>query len=155
MNEDARFIADRAFPGVPVNSSEGTYFVFDQKYWMADDAEVRAWGADYPDAENFFQLLYGPNRSPASNGAGYDNKTFNALYKRATMMFDSPERTALYEKMNKFVANQVPWIFGVHRQEFVLAQGWFKNFASTDFENGMAKYLNVDIEEKKRLLKLF
>lgn len=49
MNEDDRFIADRAFPGVPVSSSAGTYFVFDEKYWMADDAEQRAWGSDYPE----------------------------------------------------------------------------------------------------------
>jgi len=49
MNEDMRFVADRAFPGVPVNSSEGTYFIFDEKYWMADDAQVRAWGADFPE----------------------------------------------------------------------------------------------------------
>jgi hypothetical protein len=49
MNEDTRFVADRAFPGVPVDSSEGTYFIFDEKYWMADDAKARAWGADYPE----------------------------------------------------------------------------------------------------------
>ena len=49
MNEDSRFVADRAFPGVPVNSSQGTYFIFDEKYWMADDAVIRAWGADYPE----------------------------------------------------------------------------------------------------------
>jgi len=48
INEDSRFVADRAFPGVPVASSQGTYFVFDKKYWMADDANVRAWGSDFP-----------------------------------------------------------------------------------------------------------
>ena len=57
MNEDARFVADRAFPGVPVASSQGTYFIFDEKYWMADDAELRAWGADY--AEGGFGLSTG------------------------------------------------------------------------------------------------
>ena len=49
MNKDARFVATRAFPGVPVDSSKGTYFVFDEKYWMADDLERRAWGQDYPE----------------------------------------------------------------------------------------------------------
>jgi len=49
MNEPARFVADRAAPGIPVNSSAGTFFVFDQKYWMLDDAKERAWGGDFPE----------------------------------------------------------------------------------------------------------
>ena len=53
-----------------------------------------AWGADYPDAENFLQLLYGPNKSPGANGSGYDNPAFNKLYAQAAVMQDTPERTA-------------------------------------------------------------
>lgn len=49
MNEDSRFVAQGAFPPVPVSSSQGTYYVFDEKYWMADDADERAWGSDYPE----------------------------------------------------------------------------------------------------------
>ena len=57
QNEDTRFVADRVFPGVPVNSSQGTYFIFDEKYWMADDAQLRAWGSDF--AEGGFGLSTG------------------------------------------------------------------------------------------------
>ena len=42
-----RFAAVRAFPGLPVDSSSGTYYVYDQKYWMADDMKERAWGSDF------------------------------------------------------------------------------------------------------------
>lgn len=112
-----------------------------------------AWGADYPDAENFLQLLYGPNKSPGANGSGYKNPEFDRLYQRAAVMQDSPERTALYERMNRLVAEEVPWVFGVHRQDFSLVHGWVKNFIPSDFDAGRATYLNVDVEKKRELSK--
>lgn len=114
-----------------------------------------AWGADYPDAENFLQLLYGPNRSPGANGSGYDNPEFNQLFKVSSVMQDSPERTAMYEKMYRIAAEQVPWIYGVHRQTFTIKQGWLKNYVSTDFDSGQEKYLDVDLNKKAELLKKF
>ncbi|MDC1174037.1 ABC transporter substrate-binding protein [Bacteriovoracaceae bacterium] len=107
-----------------------------------------AWGADYPDAENFLQLLYGPNRAPGANGSGYDNAEFNRLFKTASVMQNSPERTALYEKLYRIAAEEVPWIYGVHRQSYTLKHAWLKNFVSTDFEAGRASYLNVDLKQK-------
>jgi ABC-type transport system substrate-binding protein len=112
-----------------------------------------AWGADYPDAENFLQLLYGPNRAPGANGSGYDNPELNRLYKTASIMQDSPERTALYEKMNRIAAEQVPWVYGVHRQNFVLRHSWLKNFVNSDFDAGSAQYLSIDKVKKEEMLK--
>jgi len=112
-----------------------------------------AWGADYPDAENFLQLLYGPNKSPGANGSGYNNEEFNQLYKSASVMQDSPQRTALYEKMNRIAAEQGPWIYGVHRQGFVLHHAWLKNYINADFNSGQAQYLNVDLKEKEKFIK--
>jgi ABC-type transport system substrate-binding protein len=112
-----------------------------------------AWSADYPDAENFLQLLYGPNRAPGSNKSGYDNPEFNKLFEKASRMQDSPERTALYEKLNRLVAEDTPWIFGVHRQSYVLRHSWLKNYMSTDFDMGQAQYLNIDLKEKAEMLK--
>lgn len=105
-----------------------------------------AWGADYPDAENFLQLLYGPNKSPGANGSGYDNAEFNELYKKAAVMQDTPERTALYEQMVKLVAEETPWIYGFHRQSYTLKHGWLKNYVPSDFDAGQAQYLNIDKE---------
>jgi len=112
-----------------------------------------AWGADYPDAENFLQLLYGPNKSPGANGSGYSNDEFDKLYKTAAVLQDSPQRTALYEKMNRIAAEKVPWIFGVHRQSYVLFHSWVKNYINADFNAGQAQYLNIDIDAKKEAVK--
>ena len=111
-----------------------------------------AWGADYPDAENFLQLLYGPNRAPGANGSGYNNEEFNKLFAISSRMQDSPERTALYEKLNRMAAESVPIIYGVHRQTYLLKHSWVQNFINTDFEAGVEKYMNVDLEMKKKTL---
>lgn len=111
-----------------------------------------AWSADYPDAENFLQLLYGPNKAPGANGSGYNNPEFNRLFKIASVMQDSPERTALYEKMNRMAAEEMPLIFGVHRQTFVVKHGWIKNYIATDFDAGIAKYIDIDEKNKAEVL---
>jgi ABC-type transport system substrate-binding protein len=44
-----------------------------------------AWSADYPDAENFLQLFYGPNKSPGANGSNYDDPKFNKEFEAAVV----------------------------------------------------------------------
>ena len=47
-----------------------------QVFWLG-------WNADYPDAENFMFLLYGPNaksKSDGENTANYENPEFDKLY---------------------------------------------------------------------------
>jgi oligopeptide transport system substrate-binding protein len=111
-----------------------------------------AWSADYPDAENFLQLLYGPNKSPGANGSGFDDPEFNALFKAAALMQDGPTRTALYEKLNRIAALNVPVIYGVHRQNYILKHGYLKNYMPSDFDHGNAQYLNIDLKEKFKTL---
>lgn len=114
-----------------------------------------AWGADYPDAENFLGLLYCPNASPGSNGSNYCNQEFDSLFKTATLLQDGPERSAFYEKLNETVAVDTPWIFGFHRTKFYLSQAWLKNFKFMEFNHSQFQYLNVDLEVKKELSKKF
>jgi ABC-type transport system substrate-binding protein len=114
-----------------------------------------AWGADYPDAENFLGLLYCPNASPGSNGANYCNPEFDTLFKSATVLQDGPERSAFYEKMNEMVATEMPWIFGFNRTKFYLSHAWLKNYKFMEFNHSQFQYLNVDLEVKKELSKKF
>ena len=66
------------------------------------------WNADYPDAENFMQLLYGPNAGQA-NQSRFNLPEFNKLYEQARALPDSPERTALFNRMTELVVAYAPW----------------------------------------------
>ncbi len=70
-----------------------------------------AWGADYPDGDNFMQLLYGPNSGDA-NSAEFDHPDYNRMYEESQLLPDGPERQALYDAMTEIVVGYQPWIFG-------------------------------------------
>ncbi len=114
-----------------------------------------AWGADYPDAENFLQLVYGPNKSPGANSSNYDNPEYNKMFEKASMMQDSPERTKLYEDLYKYVADNVILMYNMHRQAYVLQQAWLRNYHNSDLHHNIVQYLNVDNEKKAETLKKF
>jgi oligopeptide transport system substrate-binding protein len=108
-----------------------------------------AWLADYPDAENFLQLLYSKNVSPGPNEANYVNAEYDRLYEKSLTLMDGPERTALYQKMVKILAEDCPWVPQVHRMTYALVQPWLKNYKIHDFDHTRAKYYRVEPSLKK------
>jgi len=69
------------------------------------------WIADYPDGDNFMQLLYGGNIGQ-SNVACYRSPTYDALYEKSRLMPDSPARNQLYEQMTRQFEADTPWRLG-------------------------------------------
>ncbi len=108
-----------------------------------------AWGADYPDAENFLQLFYGKNGSPGPNDSNYMNAEFDRLYEKTLVTRNMKEREGIYRKMAALVVEDCPWVFGVHRVAFVLNQPWLKNLKIHEFDHGRAKYYRIDVAAKQ------
>lgn len=79
------------------------------------------WIADYPDGDNFMQLLYGGNIHQ-SNVACYRSPTYDSLYLRSRQLPDSPDRTLLYEQMTKQFEIDSPWRLGVASYQNTLVQ---------------------------------
>jgi len=84
----------------------------------------KGWGLDFPDAENTLQLFYGPNGSPGSNDANYRNPEYDRLYELASTMLPSPERTEIYQRMNRIVIGDCVANTGLARTRIYL---WHKN----------------------------
>lgn len=103
-----------------------------------------SWIGDYPDAENFLQLFYGPNSSPGPNRSNYRNPEFDALYERIRVMPDTPERTALYQAMARIVIADCPWIFAYQHLNVGLRHAWFGNYAMHAFPYGNEKYYRIN-----------
>ena len=86
-----------------------------------------AWIADYPDADNFMQLLYGGNIGQA-NYACYRSAEFDQLYEKARLLPDSPARNALYREMTKRFEADTVWKLGVSRVRTMLIQPAVKGY---------------------------
>jgi ABC-type transport system substrate-binding protein len=85
------------------------------------------WQADYPDAENFMQLLYGPNAAQENN-AQFKLPAYDKLYEESRLMPDSPARTKLFDRMTELVLAYAPWRIGYHLIEDHLAQPWVRGY---------------------------
>lgn len=113
-----------------------------------------SWTADYPDAENFLQLFYGPN-SGSCNRVLYNDPVYDRMYEESAVMPDSPERSAKYTAMAEYLAEQCPWIFETHTVAFVLAHDWMTNYIPHDFAFNRWKYFSADAGKRRELRKTF
>ena len=107
------------------------------------------WEADYPDPEDFYQLLYGRNAPPASNWTGYANPAYDKAYEASRFMANGPERLAYLRKMNALIADDVPMIVTFDPLKFESVQNWVGNFK----RNLLAQehmYLSVDMARKRK-----
>lgn len=100
------------------------------------------WNADYPDAENFMQLLYGPNAGQ-SNDARFDLPEFNALYDQARMLPDSVERTRLFDRMTKLALAYAPWRMAYHLIEDSVRHPWIGTYVPHPIRDWW-QYIDVD-----------
>ena len=111
-----------------------------------------AWGADYPAAENFLQLFYGPNKSPGSNATNFDDPEFNRLYDEARILPPGPERDAKYQRMQEIVTDQCVWIFRVRRVLYSLMYNWLHGYKYNDLSTKYFKYCRIDEEAREAAL---
>ena len=87
------------------------------------NAQIFEWGwnADYPDAENFLFLLYGPQRKVGNSGenaANYDNDEYNQLFEKMKNMNNGSQRQQIIDRMVDILRNDAPWLWGVSSERF-------------------------------------
>jgi ABC-type transport system substrate-binding protein len=107
------------------------------------------WIADFPDGDNFYQLLYGPN-SGRANYARFNLPAYNARYEQARTMDDTPARRALYRDMNQLIHAYNPWVLLTHPVSADIRQPWLKNYKRHPVEQTNWRYLDIDIAERNR-----
>jgi ABC-type transport system substrate-binding protein len=100
------------------------------------------WVADFPDGDNFYQLLYGPN-SGRANYARFNLPAYNQRYEQARTMGESPQRTALYDEMAQIIHAYTPWVLLTHPISADLQQPWLKNYRRHPVEFTNWRYLDV------------
>ncbi len=104
-----------------------------------------AWIADYPDGDNFLQLLYGPNTGQSNNACARIPE-FDELYKKSKSLPDTPERNRLYQQMMKSFEAHTPWRLGVSRYRNMLIQPRVLGYKKHPILH--AEWLYMDLEKK-------
>ena len=102
-----------------------------------------AWTADYPDGENFMQLLYGPNTGQSNNGC-YESKPFDALYeKMRAMPPDAPGRDRLFLEMTRQMDVDGAWAMHVSRERNQLIRPWVLGYKKHPILHGEWLYMDL------------
>ncbi|MDO8178621.1 MAG: ABC transporter substrate-binding protein [Undibacterium sp.] len=101
------------------------------------------WIADFPDGENFYQLLYGPN-SGRANYARFNLPAFNTLYEQSRSLSDSPQRQRLYHDMAQLVHGYTPWVLRIHPLSADIWQPWLKNYKRHPVDFTSWRYVDLE-----------
>ena len=101
------------------------------------------WIADFPDGENFYQLLYGPNAGSA-NRARFRLPAFDRLYEQARDLPDSAARNLLYRDMNRLLQGYAPWVLRTHPVSADVQQPWLRNYQRHPVMQTAWRYLDLE-----------
>ena len=111
-----------------------------QVFWLG-------WNADYPDAENFMFLLYGPNSKSVSDGentANYQNPEYDKLFVQLKMLDDGPQKQAVIDQMVKILQDDAPWSMGFYPWASLAVQSWVHNTKPAILIRDHGRYLRLD-----------
>ncbi|UUZ57058.1 ABC transporter substrate-binding protein [Massilia sp. H-1] len=107
------------------------------------------WIADFPDGDNFYQLLYGPN-SGRANYARFNLPAYNTRYEQARPCPIHAARQKLYAEMNQLLHAYNPWVPLTHPISADLRHPWLKNYMRHPVELTTWRYLDLDLAERMR-----
>lgn len=84
-----------------------------------------SWIADYPDAENYLTLFYGPYQAPAGpNYTHFQSARFDSLYRQSLLTTHDSARAALYLQMENLVMEQAPVVVLYYDEVVRLVQNY-------------------------------
>ncbi len=112
-------------------------------------AQMYMWGwvADYPDAENFLFLLYGPNvkaQKGGENASNYENPEYDRLFEQMRDLPDGPEKEQIIARMTRILQEDAPWMFGIYPKSGGAYQQWVGNAKPTQMVRNTLQYLKID-----------
>lgn len=137
--------------GLRIEVKKGT---FAENLKAAKNCQLQMWGsawaADYPDGENFLQLLYGPN-SGQSNNSCYQSPAFDKLYETSLKMPDSPERNKLYTLMVRQMEYDGAWRIGIARKRSTLIHKGILGHKKHPMMHAEWKYMDIDLAARNSI----
>jgi oligopeptide transport system substrate-binding protein len=105
-------------------------------------SRVASWIADYPDGDNFMQLMYGPNTGQSNNGCARIPE-YDKLYEKTVKMPPGPERDKLYMDMTRITEVYATWRLMISRYRNQLVQPRVLGYKKHPILHAQWQYLDV------------
>lgn len=116
------------------------YYMLNQE---KDNLFSNGWIADYPDPQNFLDILF--RTGAANNTGGYSNPELDSLLERAAVEDDAENRLQMYREAEQIVVHDavlLPLFFG---ENYVLVKPYVKNYTLSPL--GYPLLTNINIQK--------
>jgi oligopeptide transport system substrate-binding protein len=97
------------------------------------------WCADYPDPENFADVLF-HTASPQNNG-GYSNPQLDTLLEVARVEQDVTKRIALYQQAEQILVEDAAALFTTYSLSYQLVKPYVKGYVFTPIDIPIERYM--------------
>ena len=100
------------------------------------------WCADYPDPENFADVLFHTNST--QNSGGYSNPELDSLLEAARIEQDVPKRIAMYQQAEQILVDDAAALFTVHWLSYELVKPYVQGYVLTPIDIPIERYMWLD-----------
>ena len=127
---------------ITVENLEPNYFL-DQIY-SGNHGQLFSggWCADYPDPENFADVLFHTG-SPQNNG-GYSNSQLDSILEAARVEQDVTKRIAMYQQAEQIIVDDAAALFTTHSLSYQLVKPYVKGYVFTPIDISIQRYIWLD-----------
>jgi oligopeptide transport system substrate-binding protein len=102
------------------------------------------WCADYPDPENFADVLF--HSGSAQNSGGYSNPELDKLLEQARVEQDVTKRIEMYQQAEQIIVNDAPVLFTTHSLSYQLVKPYVKGYVFTPIDIPIERYMWLEGE---------
>jgi len=107
----------------------------------APPAYVLAWGADYPDPQNFLDILF--HTGSKNNRTNYHNEAVDQVLDQAATESDFNKRMSLYNQAEQMIVDDTPWVPLAYGQSWVLQRDYVQGAERTPM--GLLYYYSIKL----------
>ncbi len=124
---------------ITVENLEPNYY-YDQIYSGNHGQLIRGgWCADYPDPENFADVLF--HTGSSQNNGGYSNPQLDTLLEAARVERDVSKRIAMYQQAEQMIVDDAAALFTTHSLSYQLVKPYVKGYIFTPIDIPIERYM--------------
>ena len=97
------------------------------------------WCADYPDPENFADVLF--YSTSTQNNGGYSNPELDTLLEAARVEQNVTKRIEMYQQAEQMIVDDAPVLFTTHSLSYLLVKPYVKGYVFTPIDVPIERYM--------------
>jgi oligopeptide transport system substrate-binding protein len=124
---------------ITVENLEPNYYI--DKIYAGEHGQIfgGGWCADYPDPENFADVLF--YSGSTQNSGGYSNPELDTLLEAARVEQDVSKRIEMYQQAEQIIVHDAPVLFTVHSLSYQLVKPYVKGYVFTPIDVPIERYM--------------